>query len=347
MKYFIKMGLVLSISLFMLTCFWYIYMENQTAESNSVDKYQENLPLEIRYDFGKKRLGERVEHKFFIVNPYPSPIRIKSFSTSCSCTVTDKELVGVTISPKDKISIPLQMTLSGRSDRLSSHAVIKFDNGQYVKLIIAGEVIVQHPSHIDLGYVRAGDRIDRVIPIIPIDQDGIKIKSARDAEGIFDIKFTQTNKLYNDYPTVHFSKIVDSQNIPSGIFSTILLVETDDEKVPIKLIHVKGYMVGDIEIKPKRILFDPITDNISKVDAALQIYSPYGKSIAINSITPQSSDLKVINIKNLDESNVEMVVQFNPKERFNGGQVFNSLILFEASIEDKTKQFSIEVYGVY
>lgn len=107
---------------------------SQPKKAENVIKF-----TELKYDFGKIKLGTPVTHDFEFVNLGSQPAVIESASASCGCTTPSWPKTPLTNNKKDKISAGFNAAAAGPFDKTITVKVAGYD--QPIELRITGEVL--------------------------------------------------------------------------------------------------------------------------------------------------------------------------------------------------------------
>lgn len=110
--------------------------------------FVERSSVQLSYNFGQIKEGEKVIHIFEILNKSQSPWQIKNILTSCGCisarVIKDGKAASTTVAPRKVLKIEVEIdsaTHKGKFEQFVYVKISQVDKLKILKLVMQGEVI--------------------------------------------------------------------------------------------------------------------------------------------------------------------------------------------------------------
>ena len=221
--------------------------------------FQEKVAIEnSTFDFGTALQNKKVRHQFRLFNESSNEVIIAGLRTTCSCTLTESNLIGSKIAPKSSIFIPAIYDTGNRDGEVSSSIMVLVSSkgSRYeLEATMHGNIFSDFtidPSFVDFGVVKPGEIVKRTISFRPKALKSVTIQKPIATNVSFTVSLSSETNFAQVIIEFHAPTIPREQTL-----SDLLQFPTSSERVPVAKVYVRGKVVPDIEITPDLIIIVP------------------------------------------------------------------------------------------
>jgi hypothetical protein len=229
----------------------------RVREKDKLQEFQKNVTFEnSTFDFGTALQNEKIRHQFRLLNESSNEVVVAGLRTTCSCTVTESNLVGTEIAPQSSIFVPATYDTGNRDGDVSSSVlVLVISKGSRYELeaTIRGSIFSDFtidPSFVDFGKVKPGEIVTRTISFRPKAIKSVIIHKPAATNDFFTVSLNHETNSTQAVIEFHAPPIPREQT-----FSDLLQFPTSSERVPVAKVYVRGEVVPNIEITPDLVIF--------------------------------------------------------------------------------------------
>lgn len=227
-----------------------------------------------------------MKHTFTYINHGSKDVVLKSVRSSCGCTVADLK-PDTPVAKGEKINVPVTIDVAGKSSNFSTSIGLLFDDPAFnIDYALHGTIFDEHPAKIDFGNVARDSHEERgfVLKSFP-GQPPVRVLATHTQPGYglvtnapdaADERAQRISFIMTDHP-------------PVGYFKIPLAIQTNDTEVPNKILWVTGYVLSDLELTKREIVFGRLGASGSSQE--LDLWSPEGMPVRLVRIENTREDV--------------------------------------------------------
>ena len=294
------------------------------------------------FDFGIARQGASISKTIVFENRTDKDVVLTEVKSDCGCTVAG--VTSNTLVPSGKsLPVPITLDLKSKSSRVSASIALIFDEkSQNVVYTITGILFDEYPETVDFGNVRrgSGERREFILKPFP-GQAPVKILTCEmpPAYGVVSYAPSEENK------NAQLITLVVAENPPYGYFNVPMTITTNEAEVPKKPIWVTGYVLSDLELTSRELVFGRLGSPGPSQD--IDLWSPEGKPVRLLRVENTREGVfahQVLEQSEKDHQPIRIVPTGKVPADVKSG-IVRGLITFWADVGGVEKKDRVEVYA--
>lgn len=305
---------------------------------------------QTKRSFGVVPRGAILKQEFKFTNTGPGLVAIQGFYASCGCLVADIKK-GHVYQPGEQGIFTVSLDTSHYKGKIEKSITLYTDErkgGKARTLTLKANVdeeITAEPPVVDFGEVAAGEAEEQVVTI-----KGLKLPAGLEIENLkYNDKLLEvTQEQKGQTATLHINL---KDGAPAGFISDTIIVENNSEHLPKLPVLVRGFVNGNIALKPDYLEFGAI-DRSKKKTQVISLNAPQPFQIVDSKIELNINGKDVPEVekyfeieKLADKPLLNRNLKVKLKNAGTGGSVHGKLIL-ETS-DPAQKELVVEFYAFF